>query len=166
MVEVSQTPKMWAGTGPAGWGALRTLALPIVEDRMRLLAIYLLQRRALLVGVSRLKSFGTADVATGSNGQGKRSSLDAQPGMVPRMADQPVSGKGSSLEDAESLRNNLRATLDRPGSRPLVDIGCGNLMRSGSERARAGGNFAYCNLVPVLAGFTLSRMGICAQTTP
>jgi len=43
------------------------------------------------------------------------------------MADQPLSGRGSSLEATEALRNNLQATLDRLGSRTLLDIGCGDL---------------------------------------
>jgi SAM-dependent methyltransferase len=43
------------------------------------------------------------------------------------MVDQPLSGQGSSLEVTEALRANLRATLDRLGSRTLLDIGCGDL---------------------------------------
>jgi SAM-dependent methyltransferase len=43
------------------------------------------------------------------------------------MDDQPLSGRGSSLEATEALRSNLQDLLDRLGSRTLLDIGCGDL---------------------------------------
>lgn len=43
------------------------------------------------------------------------------------MTDQPLSGRGSSLEATAPLRNNLQITLDGLGARTLLDIGCGDL---------------------------------------
>lgn len=43
------------------------------------------------------------------------------------MADQPLSGRGSSLEATSPLRTSLQTTLDGLGSRTLLDIGCGDL---------------------------------------